>query len=178
MRNNMIMFIGAIALTFGLTSCKDILDVERDFSFTYELKLDSESNQYYSAELIDFREEVKVIKDYGDNIKRVDIKEITLWIRDHQGSSDQIIAEAEVFVANTDGSEPILISSLENQPMASIIQSPIPLNLNDSGINKLNRLIRQSPHSLQFILSGQLNESPAKFTAVFDFEGRMVANPL
>ncbi len=165
-------------LILGFSSCKDILDVERDFSFTYELRIDSDESNYYSADLIDLTEEVSVIKDYGDNIKEIDIKDISLWIRNHQGPADHTIVQAEVIVANADGSDQTVVSFIENQAIEPIIQNPTSLDLNDEGVNKINHLIRQSPHTLQIILSGELNESPANFTAVFEFEGRMVANPL
>ncbi|TVR88823.1 MAG: hypothetical protein EA411_03810 [Saprospirales bacterium] len=174
----MILLVATVALIFGSSSCKDVLDVKRDFSFTYELKVDSDKNDYYSADLIDLTEEVSVIKDYGDNIKEIDIKDISLWIRNHQGPTDHAIVQTEVIVANADGSGQTVVSFIENQAIEPIIQNPISLDLNDEGVNKLNRLIRQSPHTLQIILSGELNKSPANFTAVFEFEGRMVANPL
>lgn len=178
MKNLKNLIFVSLVLVLSLTSCKDLLDVERDFSFTYELRLDSDEINYFSIDLIDFGDEVSVIGDYGDNIKDIDIRNISFWIKNHQGPNDQIIVESSLSVANFDGTNPVLVSNLENQEIATLIQNPTALDLNQDGVQKLNRLIRQTPHTLQFILMGQLDQAPANFTAVFEFEGRMTANPL
>jgi len=66
--------------------------------------------------------------------------------------------------------DPISISALMDAPQA--------LELNEEGLSKLNNLIKNAPHSIRLVLVGEIDEAPADFTVKFDFEGRMVANPL
>jgi hypothetical protein len=140
--------------------------------------IDSDDNGYFSSDLVNFAEEVSVIDEYGDKIKKIDISKVSLSVRNHNGPQDQEIQSASIEVANEDGSEAILISSIENQVLSALEDDAVELDLNAEGIEKLNRLIRQKPHTLRIVLNGQLNEGMADFTAVFDFEGRMTANPL
>ena len=175
MYKSLIIFV---VLGFGLTSCSDALDVNRDFSFSHEVDIIGDESTYFSSDLVDLKEEVDVIDEYGDNIKEIDIQRIDVSIVRHNGPADQNITQARIEIADADGTGPVEISSLEQVDISALINSPQTLELNEDGLSKLNRLIKNSPHDLRLVLVGEINEAPADFTLKFDFEGKMVANPL
>lgn len=72
MKNVFVLLFASSMLALGFSSCKDLLDVERDFSFTYELKVESEEFTYFSIDLINVENKVDVISDYGDKIKEIE----------------------------------------------------------------------------------------------------------
>lgn len=172
-----LLFIFAV-LGLGLISCSDALDVNRDFSFSHEVDVSGDENTYFSSDLIDLREEVDVIDEYGDKIKEIDIKRIDVSITRHNGPADQKITQARIEIADADGTGPVEISSLEQVDISTLISAPQTLELNEDGLSKLNRLIKNAPHNLRLVLVGEINEAPADFTVKFDFEGKLVANPL
>jgi len=173
---NLIVFFALLGLP--LFSCSDVLDVERDFAFSHELIVSGDESTYFSSDLIDLKEEVDVIEEYGDNIKEIDIKRIDLSVVRHDGPADQQITQARIEIADTDGSGPVEISSLDPISISALMDAPQALELNEEGLSKLNNLIKNAPHSIRLVLVGEIDEAPADFTVKFDFEGRMVANPL
>lgn len=173
---NLVVFLAIIGFT--LLSCSDALDVDRDFAFSHEVVVSGDESTYFSSDLIDLREEVDVIDEYGDKIKEIDIKRIDVRVVRHNGPADQQITQARIEIADADGAGPVEISSLEQVLISTLMDAPQTLDLNAEGLSKLNRLIKNSPHNLRLVLVGEINEAPADFTVKFDFEGRMVANPL
>ena len=171
-----LFFLTIVALP--LLSCSDVLDVDRDFSFTQQVDVEGQDNTYFSSDLIDLKDKVDVIEEYGDNIKEIDIQKIEMSVTRDSGSSEQEIIEARVEVAEADGSAPITITSLQGVTLGALMDAPQVLELNEDGLEALNRLIKNAPHTLRIVLVGQMDEGPVDFTAEFDFEGRMVANPL
>jgi hypothetical protein len=168
----------SVILGLGLISCADVLDVNRDFSFSHEVDIIGDESTYFSSDLVDLKDEVDVIDEYGDNIKEIDIQRIDVSIVRHNGPADQNITQARIEIADADGTGPVEISVLEQVNISALINAPQALELNEDGLSKLNRLIKNSPHDLRLVLVGEINEVPADFTIKFDFEGNMVANPL
>ncbi|SRR6056297_250014 len=173
--NKIIVAVSILSLAFF--SCST-LDVERDFSFTHEVDVVSDENTYFSSDLIDLADKVDVIDEYGDNIKEIDIQKIEVRVTRNDGQPEQEIVEARIEVAKADGSEPIIVSSLTGVTLSSLMDSPETLELDEDGLASLNRLIKNAPHTLRIVLVGQIDQAPVDFTAQFDFEGRLVANPL
>lgn len=141
--NKILLFL--IVIGFPLFSCSDALDIERDFSFSHEVIVNDNESTYFSSDLIDLADQVDVIEEYGDNIKEIDITKMELRITRNDGPAAQEIVEARIEVANADGSEPIILSSLEGVTLSALMDAPTLLELNEDGVAVLNRLIKNAP---------------------------------
>lgn len=167
----------AIALVF-LSGCKDIFDVEKDFVFEKEIVIKGNPLTFSSENFVDLTEDNDLVDEYGDKIKEMDIEQVRYWVKSQTGSATQALTTGTLKVANADKSDPQTIVSLQQIVVSSLLQNPQVLQMNPSGANKLGAKIKEPPHTLTLILDGILNEGPADFVLVFEFSGRMTANPL
>ncbi len=167
----------AIALVF-LSGCKDLFDVEKDFVFEREIIVKGNPLTFSSENSVDLPKENDLVDEYGDKIRKMDIEQVRYWVKSHTGSATQTLTIGTLKVANADKSDPQTIVSLQQIVLSSLLQNPQVLQMNPLGANKLGTKIKEPPHTLTLILDGTLNEGPADFVVVFEFSGKMTANPL
>lgn len=175
MRN--LLFLLAMSL-FITTSCKDLLDVEERFTFTYTFSVDTAENSFSHSQLIDLAGDVDVIDEYGSKIKEVKIEEVKFWLTAFSGPEAQHIESGSLRVSESDGSNLQLIAALSDLQLQDLLNTPHVLNLNDAGVTLLGDLAADPPHRFRLHGDMEINEGPLDFTAVFEFTAKMVANPL
>jgi hypothetical protein len=176
MKRQSIVFVISLLVLF--TGCKDLFDIEEDFSFQQEFVVRGNPLSYSESEVVDLNDKSSVVKEHADKIRNSNIKEIRIWVKSHNGSQDQSVVSASLTVAEADGSGPATIASMQNQNLFSLLGQPQLLVLNKQGTDKLNDLIQHAPNTLMVTFSGLLNEGPADFVVVVEFSGTLTANPL
>jgi hypothetical protein len=176
-RTTMSLLSVAIALVL-FSGCKDLLDVEKDFIFEKEIVVKGNPLTFMSENFVDLTEDNDLVDEYGDKIKEMDIEQVRYWVKSHNGTATQALTTGTLKVANADNTDPQTIVSLQQIVFSTLIQNPQVLQMNPAGVNKLNKKIKEPPHTFTLFLDGTLNEGPADFVVVFEFSGRMTANPL
>ncbi|MFP4065266.1 MAG: hypothetical protein ACLFN2_07480 [Bacteroidales bacterium] len=177
MRNGLLICM-AFAGMLGLQACEDLLDVEETFTFEQEFTIVTDQTNFSEWELLDLESDVDIIEEYGDKIKDVHIEKAEFWLKELQGVEGQRFEGGSVSVADPDGSNITLITSIGQHNLADLLDEPHPLQTEQAGLNKLGGLAEEPPHSFRLYYDASVNEGPVAFTVVFSFTGKMVANPL
>ena len=178
MKKLSIIFMAIFGL-FVIHACdEDLLDVTETFEFSGEFVVDADDTYYTDSQLIDLAEDVSLIDDYGNKIKEVVITKADFWIKDLAEIEGQKLESGSLFVSNPDGSGKTAIILLGEYVLADLLNTPTALNLEQTGIDKLDKLASNPPHHFMLHYEAEFNEAPIDFTLVFDFEAKMVANPL
>jgi hypothetical protein len=169
-----IILILALAMNNG---CK-ILDVTEDITFEQELIAFSETAEFYSMDLLAADSLSSVIDDYGDKIKKIEVKEVTYQITSVGDSCEATkINSATLTVADENGAGEETIGTVENQDIACL-PIPIPMPLNQAGIDRFENLIKNSPHRALIKFYGSADGAPVDFTVELKITVKMTANPL
>lgn len=161
-----------------LSGCKDLLDVEKSFTFQQIFTVNTEQQTFHNSHLFDMAANVSVIDEYSSKIKEVKIEKVEFWLMTFVGSPEQTFEGGSLSVSNPDGSNNTLIALLGEHVLQDLVDSPQTMMLNTNGINMLGSLAEEPPHRFQLNTEGSANHGPLIFTIVFEFTGRMVANPL
>lgn len=169
----------AVCGLFIFNGCdEDLLDVTETFEFSEEFVVDTEVASYANSQLIDLAEDVKLIDDYGDKIKEVVITKADFWLKDLAEIEGQKLESGSLFVSNPDGTGKTAIVLMGEYVLADLVDTPTALSLEQAGIDKLDNLASNPPHRFMLHYEANFNEAPLDFTVVFEFEAKMVANPL
>lgn len=169
----------AIFGLFIINACdEDLLDVSETFEFDGEFVVDADVTSYADSKLIDLAEDVDLINDYGNKIKEVVITKADFWIKDLVEIEGQKLESGSLFVSNPDGSGKTAIVLMGEHLLADLVDNPTSLTLEQAGVDKLDDLASNPPHRFMLHYEADFNEAPLDFTVVFEFEAKMVANPL
>ncbi len=166
------------ALAFLFAGCEDLLDVEETFTFTYSFSVDTDEHAFSGSQLINLSDDVDLIGEYGSKIKEVKIESVSFWLTEFSGTDTQSIESGSLKVSDADGENVQPITTLNGHYLHELLDNPQNLDINEAGVNLLNELAENPPHSFQLHADIEVNEGPLDFTAVFEFTARMVANPL
>jgi hypothetical protein len=178
MKKLTILFAAIFGL-FMLNACdEDLLDVTDTFEFEEEFIVDTNVTSFAASHLIDLSEDVDLIDEYGDKIKEVVITKADFWIKELVEVEGQTLDSGSLFVSNPDGSNKTAIVLMGEYVLADLVNNPTALNLEQAGIDKLDDLATNPPHQFMLHYEADFNEAPLDFTVVFEFEAKMVANPL
>ncbi len=170
----------SIILMFAFTiniGC-DKLDVTKNLELEIEFVANSSNADYEDSEIFDASENSSVIEEYGDKITDIEITEVTVWLTSFNGPAGQKIVFNALTVADENGDGEEAISTIADQDLASLLDSPIPLTVNQAGIDRFAELIKESPHKALIKNVGSTDSSPIDFVCVFKFKVKMTANPL
>ncbi len=164
---------------FILQACDDdLLDITENFKFTHEFTVDSDESVFAMSEVVNLAEKVSVIDDYGNKIKSIEIQKVNYWLKAFDGPQGQTLTNGVLSVANADGSDIKIIATLQDVVLEDLLNNKTELPVNADGIDKLANRIKNPPHTFSFSLTGVVDEEPLDFTVAFEFEVKMVANPL
>jgi hypothetical protein len=169
----------AVFIFLFVSSCKEILDVKRTFTFSQEFTItDGQSLSFSAFEVVDMGAAESLIAEYGSKIKKIEIEELKYWFKDYDGPDGQTLSNLVFDVARADGTNVTNVVSLSDVVLAGLANNPTLANVNNDGVALAGELIKNPPHNLKFLVNGSLNEGPISFTAVFDLTIKMTANPL
>ncbi len=168
----------AIFGLFIINSCdEDLLDVTETFEFSGEFVVDTDVASYADSQLIDLTEE-DLVDEYGSKIKEVVITKADFWITDMVEIEGQKLESGSLYVSNPDGSGKTAIILMGEYVLADLLDTPTALSLEQAGVDKLDDLASNPPHTFMLHYEASFNEAPLDFTVKFEFEAKMVANPL
>ena len=71
-----------------------------------------------------------------------------------------------------------MITTVKDQLLQPLVNTPTKLDINQEGIDKMASLIENSPHQFKLSFTSTVNETPLNFTLKFSFNIKMTANPL
>lgn len=175
-RSIFLSFVLLFALVFNF-AC-DELDVTKDITFDIELTALTNTPDFFAQELMDADSMSSAIEEYGDLIKEIDVKEVTFQITAVGDSCEATkIVTATLVVADEAGAGQETIGTIENQDIA-VWPIPLPLPLNQAGVDRLAQLIKNSPHRALLTFAGSADAAPVDFTVKFVITVKMTANPL
>ncbi len=178
MKKTSILLMAIFGL-FIINACDDdLLDFTDTFEFSEEFVVDTDVASYAGSQLIDLAEDVDLINDYGNKIKEVVITKADFWIKDLAEIEGQKLESGSLYVSNPDGSGKTAIILIGEYELADLVDNPTALSLEQAGIDKLDNLASNPPHRFMLHYEANFNEAPLDFTVMFEFEAKMVANPL
>jgi hypothetical protein len=160
------------------TGCTKLLDITKDLELEIELVANSTTADFYDDDAFDAAEYSSVIADYGDKITKIEITEVTVWLTSFNGPTGQKIVSETLSVADETGAGEEIIGTVADQDLLSLLNNPIPLTLNQAGIDRFAELIKNDPHKALVKNFGTASSAPIDFVAKFKFKVKMTANPL
>ena len=159
------------------TGCNK-LDVTKDVNLQVEFTANSETADFSSVTLFDVDSASTTIADYANKITKIEITEATVELTYFGGTPGQKIVTATLTVADENGGGEVTVGTIANQDLQSLLNNPIPLTLNQAGVDRFAKLIKDSPHKALIKNYGTADRAPIIFTALFKFKVKMTANPL
>jgi hypothetical protein len=168
------LFILAISINIG---CEK-LDITKDVEFEIEFVANSTTAAYTDSEILDATESSDIISDYADKIKEIEIEEITVWLTAFNGAPGQKIVLNTLSIADENGGGEAIIGTVADQDLASLLNIPMPIILDQAGLDRCAELIKNSPHKALVKNVGSADSAPIDFVCVFKFKVKMTANPL
>lgn len=171
-----LIFFGLLIV--GQFSMCKILDVTKDITFTVDLVVNESDPDFDESELLDAVAESSEIEDYKDKIKSIEIVKIEYTIIQFNGPATQQINSATLEVADENNGRPKLIASVSDENLLALTTTTKELTINPTGADRLEELIKDSPHKALFHYYGNANTGPLSFTARFFITVKMTANPL
>lgn len=166
-----------LSLTIN-TGCKKLLDITKDIELEVEFTANSENADYYDAVLFDVDSASSTISDYADKITKIEITEVTTWLTYFGGTPGQKIVTETLSVADENGGGELVVGTIANQDLNSLVNNPIPLTINQDGVDLFAKLIKDSPHKALIKNFGHTDSPPINFVCKFRFKVKMTANPL
>ena len=177
MRIKAIVF-GIVLVVFVISPACEKLDVSYEFFIEQEIEVVSSSKEFNVEEILNASDASSYIKDYGDNIKTIDILDVTYQLTRFNGPDDQQINTATLKVSDENGGGPVEISTVTNVNLLNALNNVQPLQVNPAGVDRLAALIKAPPHTAMLTLVGNANEGPMDIKVLFRFKVVMVAAPL
>lgn len=169
---------GIVLLVFFISPACEKLDVSYEFFIEHEIEVVSSSKEFDVEEILNASDASSYIKEYGDNIKSIDILDVTYQLTFFDGPDDQQINTATLKVSDENGGGPVEISTATNINLLDALNNVQPLQVNPAGVDRLAALIKAPPHKAMLTLVGTANEEPLNFKILFRFKVVMVAAPL
>jgi hypothetical protein len=166
-----------ISLTIN-TGC-DKLDITKDLVLELEFTANSSTADYYNELLFDATENSSEINDYANKITKIEVTEVTVELTYFNGPADsQKIVTETLSVADENGGGELIVGTVADQNLKALMNNPIPLTLNQDGIDLFAKLIKDSPHKALIKNFGTADSAPIDFVCKFKFKVKMTANPL
>ncbi|HZK08352.1 MAG TPA: hypothetical protein VFC92_09140 [Bacteroidales bacterium] len=174
----LLMMFAATAMLW-LQSCEsDLLDISETFTFENEFTIYTTDTLSTIVEAVDMAEKSSIINDYGNKIKSIEITDVTYWLTMHQGAEDQKIIEAHLQVSDLTDQGMATIANLADVNLSQLVNNPQSLAVQQGGLDRMEELIKNNPHSFKLTYTNACNTAPLDFTIKFRYTIKMTANPL
>lgn len=167
-----------VVLSLSINTGCNKLDVTKDIDLEIEFTANSETADYSSVTLFDVDSASSTISDYANKITKIEIKEVTAWLTYFGGTQGQKIVTDNLSVADENGNGELVIATIADQDLQSLVNAPITLTVNQDAIDFFAKLIKDSPHKALIKNYGTASSGPVNFIARFKFKVKMTANPL
>jgi hypothetical protein len=178
MKPTILLLMVAMSMLW-LQSCEsDVLDISETFTYENEFTIYSTDTVSTIVQTVDMAAQSSIIKDYGNKIKSIEITDVTYWLVMHQGSDDQKIVEGSLQISDLSDQGMATIATIANVNLSQMVDNPQNLPVQQAGIDRMEELIKNSPHSFKLTYTNACNEAPLNFTVKFRYTIKMTANPL
>ena len=167
-----------VLISLSINTGCDKLDITKDLELEIEFTANSSTADYSDQQLFDATDRSSEINDYADKITKIEIKEVTVWLTYFNGAPGQKIVTETLSVADENGGGETIVGTVTDQDLQSLVNNPIPLTINQAGIDLFAKLIKDSPHKALVKNFGTADSAPIDFICKFKFKVKMTANPL
>jgi len=167
-----------VLISLSINTGCDKLDITKDLELEIEFTANSSTADYSDQQLFDATDRSSEINDYADKITKIEIKEVTVWLTYFGGAPGQKIVTETLSVADENGGGETIVGTVADQDLQSMVNNPIPLTINQAGIDRFAQLIKDSPHKALVKNFGSADSAPIDFVCKFKFKVKMTANPL
>lgn len=167
-----------VVLSLSINTGCDKLDITKDLELEIEFTANSANADYFDEQLFDATESSSEINDYANKITKIEINEVTVELTYFGGTPGQKIVTETLSVADENGDGEEIIGTISDQDLESLLNNPIPLTINQDGIDRFAQLIKDSPHKALVKNFGSADSAPIDFVCKFKFKVKMTANPL
>jgi len=175
-KNKILILIGLLSFTIFF-SC-DQPEISENITLTVDFIIDDDSTTFDNTVLLNAFDESHVLRDYGNHITGIEIRNMVYYMTFFTGPGGQQINTGSFEVAGHDGSGAALIGAISNENLQNLLYQQKELNLQQEGISRLEELIQNNPHEFRLRLSGKSNLVPNDYTLTLEIELRMFALPL
>jgi hypothetical protein len=174
MKNLLSLSLSLFMAAMMFSSCDDLTTIDIPFNLQTEHDLAVKGNDL-TVNLVDSID-LTTNDQFNDNKSKLDavgIDSVQFRITDNTSLSKTQTLQGNLFVANLDGSNEILLHAITTPINISATQTAtadgswITIALNQEGKDRLSSLIKNDPHSARFILRGTTNEAPSDFAVHF-----------
>jgi hypothetical protein len=159
------------------TGCNK-LDITKELELEIEFTANSANADFYDELIFDATENSSEINDYADKITKIEVTEVTVWLTSFNGPTGQKIVTETLSVADENGGGEIVVGTVADQDLQSLLNNPIPITIYQEGIDLFAKLIKDSPHKALVKNYGTADSTPVDFVCKFKFKVKMTANPL
>jgi hypothetical protein len=177
MKTRLSLLFIALATVIAYPACK-LLDVTKDVELELVFDIDGANTTVLETYLLDATDYSSDIDEYKDNIKSIEIIEVKYYLTAFTGPSEQTLSNGVLTVADENGGGPQVLATLPVEVLEPLLITEKTLTLDQAGIDRLEKLIIDSPHTCLSTLTGEINSAPVDFTVVFHIKATMTANPL
>jgi hypothetical protein len=167
-----------VLISLSINTGCDKLDITKDFVLEIEFTANSSNADYYDEQLFDAAANSSEINDYADKITKIEVTEVTVELTSFNGPDGQKIVTETLSVADENGGGEVVIGTVANQDLQSLLNNPIPITINQEGIDLFAKLVKDSPHKALIKNFGSADSAPIDFVCKFKFKVKMTANPL
>jgi hypothetical protein len=177
MKTRLSLIIIAILVVIAYPACK-LLDVTKDVELELTFAISGNDAAVVETYLLDATDYSSDIEEYQDNIKSIEIKEVKYYLTYFNGPSDQTITNGLLTVADENGGGSQVLASLPVEVLEPLLTTEKSLTLDQAGIDRLEELVKNAPHTCLSTLTGDISSVPVDFIVVFHITATMTANPL
>lgn len=176
---NNIEVVAIAAVMMFMISCDTMDNMDDGEEFELRAVIDvvvsnGHFNHFVGEDSMDALIQSELIQIWSGHIKSIEITEVKYLVSTYSGSPTQQITSATLEVANPDGSEGMVLSSLQNINLMQAFLNESPLVVDPAAADKLADLIKEEPHQAMIYLRGDCNEVPSFFTILVKFTVKMV----
>jgi len=165
-----------VLLTIFLACDKS--EIEQNITITVDFVLDESSLEFNGLVFLNAFDESHVLDDYGDNITGIEILNIIYFMSYFNGPGSQQFNSANLEVTGPDGSGAAIIASLSDEIMQNLLYERKEMPLQEEGVKRLEKLIKNEPHEFRLLFTGISNIAPNDFTFTLEIGMKMSAFPL
>ncbi len=167
-----------VLISLSINTGCDKLDITKDLVLEIEFTANSSNADYYDEQLFDATANSTEINDYADKITKIEVTEVTVELTSFNGPDGQKIVTETLSVADENGGGEIIVGTVADQELQPLLTTPIPITINQEGIDLFAKLIKDSPHKALIKNFGSADSAPIDFVCKFKFKVKMTANPL
>jgi hypothetical protein len=164
MKNAALILIFLSFMTFY--SC-DLLEITRDYTYEIELTVNGTQTDFSTTRILDATSDSSEFDQYDHMIESAEITRIEYTVTYFNGTDDQIIRNAALDIADTDGSDRETLCTLEDVSIRALSDSVMELPVSYGGMDRFKAMIDEEYYMALVYFNGETNETPVDFKIKF-----------